>query len=188
MKISIENILGSARRISGQHESDESGQDKGRKDVRTDSVSIQNRIDTRITVLQTELKDIQTSLTRNQIVSDGLRQLEDEIKRGGTNVDRILNDVRFEGQTVLRSFAGDQVGPETVKVGQERISRLLNDDISSLRKLQVEAENMLAAGARGTGAIDDIIGNIEGSISSVDSGSINNLTSLNADTVRRLVR
>jgi hypothetical protein len=188
MKISIENILGSARRVSGQRQGEESGQDKGRREVRTDSVDIQSRIDTRITTIQTELRDIQSSLTRNQIVSDGLRQLGDDISRGGQNTGRILDEVRFEGQTVLRAFAGDRVSPESVKTGRERVTRLLNDDINSLRKLQVEAENMLAAGATGTGAIDDIMGNIEGALSRTDAGSLDGISSLNADTVRRLVR
>ena len=188
MKVSIESLLGSARRIAGQREPREEGQDSRKKEVRSDTVSIEGRINTRISTIQSELKDIQSSLTRNQVIHDGMRQLGDDLALGGQNLGDILDSVRFEGQTVLRSFIGDHISSDVLESGQERIERQMGDDVSRLRRLQVEAENMMAAGTRPDDRIDGIMGSIERSLSRGEGAALRNLTSLNPDTVRRLVR
>ncbi len=188
MKVSIESILGSARRIAGQRREDEQGREGRGGEVRTDSVSIENRIHGRLLTIQGELRDIQHSLTRNQIVSDGIGRLGDDMARGGGETGRILDETRFEGNPVLRAFVGDRPDTETLSAARERVGRLIGDDINRLRRLQVEAENLLAAGGRGGEAIDRLMGGIESSLSRADTGSIARISSLNADSVRRLVR
>ena len=188
MKVSIESILGSARRIAGQREPREESRDSGKNEVRSDTVSIEGRINTRISTIQSELKDIQSSLTRNQVINDGILQLRDDTARGGQNLGDILDNVRFEGQTVLRSFVGDRISTDVLDSGQERIERRMGDDVTKLRRLQVEAENMMASGTGVGDRIDGIMGSIESSLAGRDGAALRNLTSLNPDTVRRLVR
>jgi len=188
MKVSIESILGSARKIAGQRREDEHGREGRGGEVRSDSVSIENRINSRLGTIQGELRDIQHSLTRNQIISDGIGRLGDDMTRGGTGAEKILDETRFEGNTVLRAFVGDRPDSQALTAARDRVERLMGDDITRLRKLQVEAENLLAAGGRGESAIDDLMGGIERSLAKADTGALARVSSLNADTVRRLVR
>ncbi len=188
MKISVENILGSAQKIAGKrHEDEQGGEGRGRE-VRSDSVNIENRINTRLATIQTELRDLQHSLTRNQIISDGIGRLGEDFARGGAGAVKILDETRFDGTTVLRAFVGDHPDARALDTARDRVDRLMGDDIARLRKLQVEAENMLAAGARDESAIDELMVGIERSISKADTGTLARVSTLNADTVSRLVR
>ncbi len=145
MKVTIENIIGSAKRIQGERQQQRQGRDDSAQ-VRADSVSIEHRTDARLADIQSELRDIQKSLTRNQVVEDGVARLRTDLRQGGENAERILDETRFEGARVLASFVGEHPDAQTVEASMERVRRMVRDDVMRLRKLQVEAENILAAG------------------------------------------
>jgi len=187
MKVSIDNILGSAKRIKGQMQADDQSRNGRNREVRSDSLTIENKVNSRINTIQTEIRDIQFSLTRNQIVRDGITQLQDDMSRGGTNREAILNDVQFEGRQVLREFVGDNVNSEVLTTAKNRAQELINGDVSSLRKLQVETENILASRLGGSDSAERLVGNIETAMAKFE-GAPESLTNLNPDTVRRLIR
>ena len=72
MKVSIDNILGTARKINNQRQLEEENLGKRKKEVKSDSVSISTKVNSRLDGIEREFREIQSSLTRNQIVRDGL--------------------------------------------------------------------------------------------------------------------
>ena len=187
MKISINSILGSARRINSQRESEEQTPGESRKEIRTDSINIESRINTRISSIQNELREIQSSLTRNQIINDGIKRLADDLSKGGMNKSRILDDARYENRAVLREYIGEDISTDILNERQNRINELINDDIVQLRRLEVEAENILASDIIKTDSIQDIMQSIGSSIVK-GADLIDNISNLKADAVRRLIK
>ncbi|HPB83686.1 MAG TPA: hypothetical protein PK200_16710 [Spirochaetota bacterium] len=187
MKISIDNMLGSAKRIKGQMQADDQSRNGRNREVRSDSLTIENKVNSRINTIQTEIRELQFSLTRNQIVRDGITLLQDDMSRGGSGREEILNDVQFEGRQVLREFVGSNVNSEVLATAKNRTQELINGDVSSLRKLQVESENILASRLGGSDSAERLVGNIETAMAKFDR-TPESLTNLNPDTVRRLIR
>ena len=159
MKISIDSVLGSARRINSQRNIDGETKDKKKREVSTDSVEIENRVLSRLKTIQMELKDIQSSLTRNQIIHEGINSLRKDLAKGSGERDKIMDEVRFDNKKVLHEFVGESITEEILNNKQERIDNLIRDDISTLRRLQVEVENILASNLTDSGRIDDILKN-----------------------------
>jgi len=188
MKVNIDNILGSAKRVRGQMHQDERPRGGERREVRSDSVSIESRVNSRISSIQQELRDVQSSLTRNQTIQDGIGRLREDFARGGEHAARILDETMFEGTPVLRNFLGDRAGAEALAAGGERVASLIGDDVAKLRRLQVEAENLSASNLPGTGNVGRLMSGIEASLDRADPASLERLTSLNPDTVRRLIK
>ena len=145
MKISIDSILGSARKINNQKEHEEKNLDTKKSDAKTDSVSIGNRLTVRLDAIESEFREIQSSLTRNQIIRDGIEQLRNDLQNNGKNQQNILKSVTFEGKEVLRAFIGDPVTGLNLTAQQEKNSGLINDEINRLKKLQVELDNIMAS-------------------------------------------
>ena len=67
MKITADGILGSAQKINNKRQAEE-GNKGAKKDIKTDSIILGKAINSRIETLEKEIKDIQTSLTKNQII------------------------------------------------------------------------------------------------------------------------
>jgi hypothetical protein len=188
MKVSIDTILGSAKRLRGEMHADDRSRSGRSQDVRSDSVTIEGRVNTRIDSIQGESRDLQSSLTRNQIISDGINRLVEDIAHGGVNRELILDETRFEGRQVLRDFLGGDTSSDALTAGRNRVNDLIGADVGRLRRLQVEAENIVASKIPGSESAAAIVGNLESSLAGRDAGAIDNMTSLNPDQVRRLVR
>ena len=67
MKVSIDSILGSARRINSQRQLEEERFNKQKKEVKSDTLSLSSKVNTRLDSIEREFRDIQSSLTKNQI-------------------------------------------------------------------------------------------------------------------------
>lgn len=186
MKISIESIIGSAKKIQEQRPRQKGEREDGAQ-VRADSVSIEHRIDKRLSDIHVELRDIQHSLTKNQIVEDGLVRLREDLGRGGENLSRILDETRFEGNRVLASFVGEQPDARSVEAGLDRVQLMVRADVSRLRRLQVEAENIVAAGRSSEAEASTLVGSIAHAIHAAGQKA-SAAFSIDSETVRRLVR
>ena len=99
MKISIDNILGSARKIKGQTQLDDDSS-KRKKELKIDSVSINNKIASKIDKIDNEIKEIQVSITKNQIINNGIIQLLKDPNDNNGNQQDILENVLFKGKKV----------------------------------------------------------------------------------------
>ncbi|MGV7930921.1 MAG: hypothetical protein AB2L13_18810 [Spirochaetota bacterium] len=189
MKVSIDAILGSARKISNQRQVEEESADGKRRDgLRTDRVEIENRMASRIDNIQKELREIQTSLTRSQIVRDGLVQLQNDMSKGGAGASRILENVRFEGAPVLREFVGSADSPSVLSARRESVDGLIAEDVAKLTRLQIEVENIAASNVIGGEKIGALVGSLEGALAGRDAASLGSISNLKEEAVTRLVR
>lgn len=187
MKVSIDSILGSARRLNTQKNPGEDASDRKKTAIVGDSVSISSKIATRLDSIQRELKDVQSSLTRNQIIDNGIQQLRDDLSRGSQNAARIFEDVRFENKRILHDYVGESVTGEILNAKQDRLNSLVSGDIATLRRLQIESENILASDLAQPAAVDSILGNINSVFSDRNLKSVERSSHLNADAVMRLI-
>lgn len=188
MKISIDGILGSAKRINSQRSPDQESKDKKKKEVSADSIEIRNKVLSRLETIQKEFKEIQSSLTMNQIINDGMKKLRDDLAKGSEHKDAIMDEVRFDNKKVLHAFIGDSVTEEILITKQERLDKLIKDDISRLRRLQIEVENILASNLTDSDRVEDIMKNIESYFSRESIASLDTISRLRADSVMRLIR
>ncbi|HNU93172.1 MAG TPA: hypothetical protein PKO25_14965 [Spirochaetota bacterium] len=189
MKVSIDAILGSARKINNQRQVGEESPDGKRGDgLRSDRVEIENRVASRIDNIQKELREIQTSLTRNQIIRDGIARLQEDMARGGMGSVAILDETRFEGQAVLREFVGQADSPSVLAARRENIGGLIAGDVAKLTRLQVEVENITASNVVNGERIGALVGSVEEALGAREAASLGSISSLKEETVSRLVR
>lgn len=188
MKVSIDGILGTARKINSQKELEERNSDKKKSDIKVDSVSIGGRINTRIDSMETELREIQSSLTKNQIIRDGIEQLSVDLQKGGGEQQDILKSVAFEGKNVLRGFMGETITDAVITDRMAKNTALINEDVNRLKKLQVELDNITASDLVGQDRMTGIMKNIDSIFSSSDMKNIENISSLRPDAVMRLIK
>jgi len=165
MKVSIDGILGSAQQINNQRQVDDESQKK--KDVRMDSVNISAKINSRLDSIESELRDIQTSLTKNQIVRDGIDQLAADYNNGGMKQKQILSEVTFNGSPVLRDFMSDTLFADGFSEKLRRVNEIIDADTGKLRKLQVEVDNITASNLAG-GKTDRLMDSINSALSKTD--------------------
>jgi hypothetical protein len=185
MKVSIDGIVGSAQRINNQRLVEDEGQKK--REVRSDSVSINSRINSRLDTIETELRDIQTSLTKNQTVRDGVNQLIADQRNGGARQEQILSDVTFNSAPALREFIGGSLNADGFGEKLRQITEAINLDTGKLKRLQVEVDNITASNLAGqkTGSLMD---SINGSLLKADSINPALISQLNPDSVMKLIK
>ncbi|HPV42421.1 MAG TPA: hypothetical protein PKX40_14680 [Spirochaetota bacterium] len=188
MKISIDGILGTAQKINSQKELEENNPNKKRSDVKTDSVSIGSRINTRLDAMETEFREVQSSLTRNQIIRDGIEQLRTDLQKGAPEQKNILDNVTFEGNRVLRSFIGESITEQQISEKMEINSRFINDDVTRLKKLQVELDNITASDLVGQDRLKNIVSNVDTIFTRSGAASLENISTLRPDAVMRLIK
>ncbi len=188
MKITIDGILNSAKRINTERNLDRESKGKKNREVSADSIEIRNKLLSRLETIQKELKEIQSSLTRNQIINEGIKSLNEDLARGSENTDQILNEVRFDNKKVLHEFIGENITGEILATKEERVQSVIQDDISRLMKLQVEVENILASNLTDSRQVADIMNDIEGAFSKGDVGNLENIYRLRTDSVMRLIK
>ncbi len=188
MKVSIDGILGTAQKINSQKELEDNNQNKKKTDVKMDSVSIGSRISTRLDAMETEFREIQSSLTKNQIIRDGIDQLWADFRKGGQDQQKIMSTVSFEGAPVLRGFVGDAVTEQTLNEKRETNSNVINEDIGRLKKLQVELDNIMASDLVGRDRLSGIMSNVDSIFNRSEITNIDSISSLRPDAVMRLTR
>ncbi len=188
MKVSIDGILGTAQKINSQKELEENNPNKKRSDVKTDSVTIGGRINTRLDAMETEFREVQSSLTRNQIVREGIDQLRTDLQKGAPQQQNILNNVTFEGATVLRSFVGEALTEPQLNAKMESANKLISEDITRLKKLQVELDNITASDLVGQDRLKNIVSNVDSIFTRAGMTNIESISSLRPDAVMRLIK
>lgn len=186
MKISVEGLLGSARKLNNQRNDKSSSTNKNGGLSKTDIVSISTKATARVDNIDNEFKGIQSSLTKNQIISDGIKQIQKNIDSGETNHSEVLSSVRFQGEPALMDFIGDNITPEIIKEKAEEVNSFLVKDETSLKKMQVELENIMASELVDDKKASGILDNVEKVVSD-NVGNLGNITSLQPDAVLRLI-
>jgi hypothetical protein len=189
MKISIDGILGTARKINTLKESEEKNPEAKKSDAKGDSVSIGNRLTVRLDSIESELREIQSSLTRHQIIGDGIEQLRDDLQKRGNNQQGIVTGVTYRGEQVLRGIAGDgPVTEENLIAHQEKNNGFIHDEVSRLKKLQVELDNIMASDLVGASRLSGIVSNIDSMFSSLGTARIESISNIRAAAVMKLIK
>ncbi len=187
MKIGINGILSTAINMKNQSNLHEESFKSDKTKAKSDSVEIRSRLASRLSVIQDELKSLQSSLTRNQIIKEGINQLKEDIENENGKRDLILSQNKFENEYVLNDFLGDGINYDKVVESGDRVEKLIEKDIGDLKALQIEIENITASNLVNT-EIMDKVAEIEHSISNIDFASVANISDLKPETVIGLVR
>jgi len=188
MKITIDSILGSAKRIKSQKQPEDKNLGNKRKEIKTDSISIDKRINSRIDSIDKEFREIQTSLTRNQIIRNGLWKLKTDLSKGGENIKNILDETKFEDNNVLRTFIGDSINEKILNIKFEKNNELISSDIEKLKVLHIELDNLMASNLVKKEKIDNIMHNIDNVFKKVKDSNIDSFTRIRADVVMKLIK
>jgi len=188
MKVSIDGILGSAEKIKSQTKLDEEHLNSGKKEIKKDSIAIENRINSRLDRIEKDFRELQSSLTRNQILKDGVNQLRDDLARGGQRQRDILNEIKFEGKNILYNFVGDSITESILHHKDDLVNESIQGDISKLKNLQVELDNIIASNLTEKEKSRSIQTDIESIFSKKIKGNLNTISSIKADTVMRLIK
>ena len=186
MKISADSLLGSAQKINNQKKLDEASPDKNNKGIKSDSLEITRKINSRIESIEKEVKDIQTSLSRNQIMRNGLDLIE---KTGsfGEKSGEILTNTTFEGSQVLKEYLAEIVTRESVAAGKKDVTGMINNDINRLTRVQVEVDNIIASDLAGGKRPENLLADIN-KIFGGSGANPENFSNLNADKVMQLIK
>ena len=188
MKVSIDGILGSARKINNQRQVGKDGVGKDRKEVKADSVSIGNRINSRLDTIEAELRQIQSSLTRNQTIRAGIDELRADLASDGARQEAILRETTFEGEEVLQNFIGGSIDEKSLEAHGKSIGEAILGDATQLKRLQVEVDNLMASNLAGSDRGESLMANIDSVVSGIDSANSESLSSLRHDTVMKLIK
>ncbi|HOP61918.1 MAG TPA: hypothetical protein PK358_02330 [Spirochaetota bacterium] len=185
MKITADGILGSAQKINNKRKVDEGNSKDNRKDIKTDSLALGKAINSRIESIEREIKDIQTSLTKNQIIREGI----DNILKNSSpeNINQALEVSSFEGRKILKEFLGNDMTPSALETKKSEITKLINNDINNLTKVQVEVDNIIASNLTGNRKVENLMSNMNDIFRNTPS-NLETISKLDADKVMKLVR
>lgn len=186
MKVSIDGVLNTARRLKGQNYLEEEALNRKKEKIGKDSVEISKRINSRLISIQKELNDIQSSLTRNQIIKEGISLLIDDSANGGNRQETIMNELKFGNERVLSNYVGENPGKNDLETKFSSIESKIEKDTSSLKKLQIEVENILASNLADNES-QNVIQNIEQTITTADSILLKNISDLKPEMVMNLI-
>jgi hypothetical protein len=188
MKVSIDGILGSAKRITSERQIDgeESGQKK-RGELRSDSVEIGNRVNSRLDSIQLELKDLQSALTKSQVLRNGIELLEKDMANGERSARGILNSVTYEGKTILKDFLDEEPTQAFLQLKREQVQTNIREEVSKITRLQIEVENIVASNLADGSRADDALRSVSSALDKT-GGEVRAHSNLNADVVMRLIR
>lgn len=186
MKISADSLLGSAQKINNQKKMDEASPEKVNKEMKSDSLEITRKINSRIESIGKEVKDIQTSLSRNQIMRNGLELIQ---KTGsfGEKSGEILRNTTYEGSQVLKEYLGEIITRESVATGKKDVSGMINNDINRLTRVQVEVDNIIASDLANGKKPENLLADIN-NIFRESGANAENFSNLNADKVMQLIK
>jgi hypothetical protein len=186
MKVTSDGILSTAIDLKNKKSIHEESSNSHKQKVKSDSVEIRSRLAQRLTTIQNELKNLQSSLTKNQIIKGGINQLIEDFDNGKSDTNRILDQTKFEDKNVLNDFLGKNINFEKITTGNEKVGKLIEKDITELKGLQIEIENIVASNLADAN-ITNTISKIENSLLKIDFSSISNISKLRPDSVMGLI-
>lgn len=186
MKISADSLLGSAQKINNNKKLDEKSPDKSSREIKSDSLEITRKINSRIESIENEVKEIQTSLSRNQIMRNGLDLIESKGSFGEKSAE-ILDNTTFEGAQLLKEYLAGVITPESVAEGRKNITELINNDINRLTRVQVEVDNIIASDLAAGRKPENLLADIN-SMFGERGANAENFSNLNADKVMQLIK
>jgi len=184
MKITADGILGSAQKINNKKKTDETELKQDTKNAKTDSVNLSRVINSRIEALGKEVKDIQTSLTKNQIIRDGIDQL---LAAPSGAADTILNETTFNNSKILKEFVGTTFTPQEIESKKSEVKALISSDVNSLTKIQVEMDNIIASDLTGNKKVENLMAGVNETLKKTPAG-LENISNLDAEKVAKLIR
>ncbi|MBN1499547.1 MAG: hypothetical protein JW982_05305 [Spirochaetes bacterium] len=186
--ISIETIIGSAQRINKQRNSVK--QDKQDSvDKSQDTVTISKKVDLKLDSIGKDLKLIQTSLTENQMLKSALTDLSSESLKPVPDYNSIIESYNKNGNGILSGFMGSgSITRETIAAKNNEVETQINSDISNLKRLQIETENIFASNLGQPEKAENMIKTVETYFVSGNINTMNRLSTLNADIVMRLTK
>ena len=182
MKVTSDGILGIAIELKNKRNIQDESSKGSKEKIKSDSIEIRSRLAQRLTTIQGELNNLQSTLTKNQIIKAGINQLTDDFDNGKNNAKNILNQVQFENKYVLSDFLDNDVTYEKITSGNERVGKLIEKDIKQLKGFQIELEN-IAASNLADNSIADTISKIEHSLLNIDFSSVSKISQIKSDSV-----
>ena len=185
MKVTADGILGSAQKINNKKKTEDTELKQDTKSVKTDSVNIGRIINSRIEALGKEVKDIQISLTKNQIIRDGIEQLL--TAPTSDNAEKILNETTFNNSKILKDFVGTTFTPQEIETKKSEVKTLISNDVNSLTKIQVEMDNIVASDLTGNRKVENLMAGVSETLKKTPSG-LENISNLDAEKVMKLIR
>jgi hypothetical protein len=187
MKVTSDGILSTAIDMKNKKNIHEESSKSHKQKIKSDTIEIRSRLAQRLTTIQNELKNLQSSLTKNQIIKEGIKQLMEDFDNGKTNTKAILDQIKFEDKYVLTDFLDNNINFEKITSGNVKIGKLIEKDITELKGLQVEIENIVASNLADSN-ISGTISKIENTLLKVDFSSISNISKLRSDSVMELIK
>ena len=185
MKITADGILGSAQKINNKKKTDETELKQDTKSTKTDSVNLSRVINSRIEALGKEVKDIQTSLTKNQIIREGIDQLLTAPSSGAA--ENILNETTFNNSKILKEFVGTTFTPQEIETKKTEVKALISSDVNALTKIQVEMDNIIASDLTGNKKVENLMAGVNETLKKTPAG-LENISNLDAEKVAKLIR
>lgn len=185
MKITADGILGSAQKINNKKNFEEADLKKNLKSEKTDSINLSRVINSRIETLGKEVKDIQTSLTKNQIIREGIDQLL--TASSSSAADTILNETTFNNSKILKDFIGTTFTPQVIESKKSEVTTLISGDINALTKIQVEMDNIVASDLAGNKKVENLMAGVSETLKKTPAG-FENISNLDAEKVMKLIR
>ena len=185
MKVSIDNLLGSAQQINSRMRQDVENSGKA-SETRSDSVNINSRVDKRIGQLESELRTVQNSISRNQVALDGMQRLRDDLNAGGANQQEILNNTKFGGKVLLSEFSVGEIDLKSIDDKMNNITNNMNNDYAHLKKMLVEVDNIMAADMLSAKRANELISGVQNEIAK-DSNIAGITSNINASNVKNLI-
>lgn len=185
MKVTADGLLGSAQKINNRKKNEDALLKQDAGSVKTDSVNLSRVINSRIEALGKEVRDIQTSLTKNQIIHDGIEQLGSA--RSDGDREAVLNETMYNNNRILKDFVGNNPSAADLELKKKEVKSLISNDIASLTKIQVEMDNIAASDIAGTKKIENLISGVNETLKKTPSG-FDNISNLDAEKVMKLLR
>ncbi len=185
MKVTADGILGSAQKINNKKKTEDTQLKQDTKSVKTDSVNLSRVINSRIEALGKEVKEIQTSLTKNQIINEGMDQLLNASTPADT--EKILNETTFNESKILKEFVKEALAPQEIASKKNEVKALISNDVNALTKIQVEMDNFIASDLTGNKKVENLMAGVSETLKKTPAG-LENISNLDAEKVKNLIR
>ncbi len=182
MNVTLNSLIGAANNITRKSNTKvDQGASEG--SASKDRIEIESRVNSKFDSIQVDLRDTQNNLTKNQIINDGLAQIKSDNEKGTLNLNKIYQDFTFNNDKVLMDFlqGKSEIDSEYLNAKMFQNSEDLKGNVESLRKLQIQSENIYASRLIDDTKVDNIVKNF-GTQSNQD------VHNLNSDVVMRLTR
>ena len=188
MKVTIDGIIGSARKINNQRQLEEENLNKKKNEVKTDSISISRKVNSRLEKIESELREIQSTVTKNQVAGFGVNMLKEDLASGGRNSQNIIKEVKYDGDNLLKGMVGENYTNTELDALYGNINKKIDSEVTRLKHLEVEVDNIMASNLAGTDRLDNIKTNMDSIFAGAEKGNLENLSDLKVDSVMRLIK